>query len=287
MQGCASALGYGLGKSSARLYRLPMAVSARNVLFRLAKETTWSQFVDYASPALSDVMPLRQILAQGREFVGNSRNRKRFAQTRQEIASVVSSPGLVIAQRHEPDFAGTALRELSTEAKRDAGTRILQIYFAQLLRSSSALLDIRAEAFRFTESSQLSWSPSALYVAWDSEFVAGLRDVYAGFYLDDRGRFDRGLAVLGLEDAEDLLLTHLGDGDQSRVRFTTAAFHASLHELFLRCRDRRISLHRNFLALGVYLICLYDALESLDSEFDVRSAFEQSYQSVGTAVRAC
>ncbi|MEM7436357.1 MAG: hypothetical protein AAF436_14450 [Myxococcota bacterium] len=263
-----------------------MAVSARNVLFRLAKETSWSQFVDYASPALGEVMSLRQILAQGREFVGNSRNRQRFAQTRSEIAPVLGGCGVVIAPRREP-AEGRTLRELEPGEKQDMGTRVLEIYFAQLLRSSSALLDLRAEAFRFTESSQLSWRPSALYVAWDPEFLAGIRDVYAGFYLDDRDRFERGLAVLGLEDAEDLLLSHLGDGDQSRVRFTTTAFHASLHELFLRCRDRRISLHRNFLALGVYLVCLYDALESLDSEFDVRGAFAQSYQSVGTTVRAC
>ncbi len=43
----------------------------------------------------------------------------------------------------------------------------------------------------------------------------------------------------------------------------------------MRCRDERVSLHRNFLALGLYLACLYDGLEGR-GPLDVRDAFERA-----------
>jgi hypothetical protein len=84
------------------------------------------------------------------------------------------------------------------------------------------------------------------------------------------------LLQLGLQDSGDALVSHLGSGDQRSVRFETNAFHTSFHDTFLACRDRGVALHRNFLALGIYLVCLYDVLESLDLEFDVRGAFNRT-----------
>jgi len=109
------------------------------------------------------------------------------------------------------------------------------------------------------------------------EFLTGLRNLYAGFYLEDAPRFESGLSQLGLQDSSDALLRHLGSADQRSVRFETSAFHSSFHDTFLACRDRGVALHRNFLALGIYLVCLYGVLESLDLEFDVRRAFERAH----------
>ncbi len=57
------------------------------------------------------------------------------------------------------------------------------------------------------------------------------------------------------------------------MRFEAKHFHATFHEVFVRCRDAGATLHRNFLALGLHLACLYDALESLAVTFDVREAW--------------
>ena len=51
----------------------------------------------------------------------------------------------------------------------------------------------------------------------------------------------------------------------------------AFHDIFVRCRDQGVSLHRNFLPLGIYLACLHDHLGTLGGgPFDVRTAFENA-----------
>ena len=99
--------------------------------------------------------------------------------------------------------------------------------------------------------------------------------MYRGFYGEDDALFERGVRALHLEPATDVLRAHFGEGDQRAVVFETKVFHSSFHDVFVRCRDEGVSLHRNFLALGLYLACLYDALEGR-GPLDVRDAFERS-----------
>jgi hypothetical protein len=87
--------------------------------------------------------------------------------------------------------------------------------------------------------------------------------------------FDEALRRLDLDAARDVFLAHFGDGEQRSVRFRTESFHASFHEAFVRCRDAGRSLHPDFVALGIYLACLYDGLEALERPFDVRAAYEK------------
>jgi len=254
-----------------------MALGARSAVLRAAKGTTWSQFVDYASPALFDVMPLRTLFSQGREFIKNGRDQERFEKARQQIGDALDERKVAIRIAADEPKTSASLTDLATETKRDIGQRVLQLYFTQLLATPTAILDLRSESFHASEEGLLTWTPRALYVEWDPDYLAGLRQVYVGFYLDDDAEFERGVEGIGLEGSGDLLRKHLGSGDQRNVRFETSAFHSSFHDLFVRCRDRGVTLHRNFLALGVYLVCLYDVLESLGLEFDARGAFEHSH----------
>ncbi|MGB5348834.1 MAG: hypothetical protein WBN10_04500 [Polyangiales bacterium] len=255
-----------------------MAKGVRDVIRRAAKGSSWSHFMDYASPALFEVMPLRALLAQGKEFVSNGSDARRYAKVRESIASSLHARGLDVELGTQDDNAkGLSPLGLSEPFRRETGHRILEIYFTQIFAGLDTILDLRPDSFSTTEGSTLHWRPKAFYVQWQPEFVTGLRDLYAGFYLDDEPRFESGLLQLGLQDSGDALLSHLGSGDQRSVRFETSAFHTSFHDTFLACRDRGVALHRNFLALGIYLVCLYDVLESLDLEFDVRGAFERSY----------
>ncbi len=254
-----------------------MAKGVRDVIRRAAKGSSWSHFMDYASPALFEVMPLRALLAQGKEFVSNGSDARRYARVRDAIASSLHARGLEVDLGPQDDGAESlSPLSLSEPLRRETGHRILEIYFAQIFAGRDTILDLRADSFSTSEGSTLRWGPKAFYVQWQPDFLTGLRDLYAGFYLDEERRFESGLHQLGLQDSGDALLSHLGSGDQRSVRFETSAFHTSFHDTFLACRDRGVALHRNFLALGIYLVCLYDVLESLDLEFDVRGAFERA-----------
>lgn len=258
---------------------MPKGVSS--LIRRSAKGTTWSQFLDYASPALFEVMPLRALLAQGKEFMANGADAKRFARIRKQIAASLDERGLDVELGHEEkDEAGLVPTNLPEHARRETGNRILEIYFTQIFADDHAILDLRADSFTAPEGAALRWRPRAFYVQWQPEFLTGLRNLYAGFYLEDAPRFEGGLSQLGLQDSSDALLRHLGSADQRSVRFETSAFHSSFHDTFLACRDRGVALHRNFLALGIYLVCLYRLLESFDLEFDVRCAFERVQGSI-------
>ncbi|MDH3200033.1 MAG: hypothetical protein OEM15_03970 [Myxococcales bacterium] len=252
-----------------------MAVDAQSLVRRAARGTTWAQFVDYMSPALYEVMPLRSIFVQGKEFISNGLDSARFAQARQQVEAWLQDQGggiqLGAGSKRDGEQCLSDLRE---DARRAIGQQILELYFGQIFTSDHAILDLRAESFAAAEEGIL-WRPRSIYLEWQPEFLRGLRDLYAGFYLDDDPRFERGLDGLNLEEAGDLLVSHLGNGDQRSVRFEMSVFQSSFHQMFLRCRDRGISLHRNFVALGTYLVCLYHVLETLDLELDVRAAFER------------
>ncbi|MGB5694107.1 MAG: hypothetical protein WBM46_00510 [Polyangiales bacterium] len=253
-----------------------MAKGALSMLRRAAKGTSWSQFLDYASPALFDVMPMRALFAQGREFISNGSDAGRFARTCDEIALLLAERGVAVQiGAPVPSDEEQRLTELPESSRRRVGQHVLEIYFGQVFAGDHAVLDLRADAFATGDADVLLWRPRAFYVQWQPDFLDGLRALYAGFYKDDTAQFERGLAQLGLEDSGEVLLSHLGSGDQRKVRFETSAFHSSFHETFLSCRDKGVALHRNFLALGIYLVCLYEVLESLGLEFDVRDAFER------------
>jgi len=255
-----------------------MAKGVRDLIRRAAKGSSWSHFVDYASPALFEVMPLRALLAQGKEFVANGSDARRYEKVRESVAASLNARGLEVELGPQDEHAeGLSPRSLSEPLRRRTGHRILEIYFTQIFAGSDAILDLRSDSFSASEGSTLHWRPKAFYVQWQADFLNGLRNLYAGFYRDDEARFDMGLRQLCLQDSGDALLSHLGSGDQRSVRFETSAFHTSFHDTFLACRDRGVALHRNFLALGIYLVSLYDVLESLGLEFDVRGAFERSY----------
>ena len=258
-----------------------MARGVRDVIRRAAKGSSWSHFVDYASPALFEVMPLRALLEQGKEFVSNGSDARRYAKARETIASSLSARGVDVELGPQNDGAeGLSPLSLSEPLRRKTGNQILEIYFTQIFAGRDTILDLRADSFSASEGRTLRWQPKAFYVQWQPEFLTGLRNLYAGFYLEDDPRFESGLNQLGLQDSSDALFRHLGSADQRSVRFETSAFHSSFHDTFLACRDRGVALHRNFLALGIYLVCLYGVLESLDLEFDVRCAFERAQGSI-------
>ena len=177
-----------------------MAGRAQSLVRRAARGTTWSQFVDYMSPALYEVMPLRSIFAQGKEFISNGLDSARFAQMRQRVEALLLAQGGVIKIDAGPKGDGEhRLTDLEEDARRAIGQRILELYFGQVFGHDGAILDLRAESFAAGQEG-IVWRPRSIYLDWQPEFLGGLRSVYAGFYLDDRcGVLRRGVN-LGVDD---------------------------------------------------------------------------------------
>ncbi len=246
------------------------------LLARTLRDAEWKPLLDFVTPAFFEVMPARALLGQGRELVGNARDRERFRAVTERSQRALDARG--VAVRLEPDEDAEGPRELAEqpEAERRArGQRVLEIYFAQLLGSEVALLDLRADRFA-GDGPDLAWRPGPYYVAWDGAFLDALRRLYRGFYRDDEAMLAGALATLRLEGARDVLLGHFGAGDQTTVRFDRRHFQSSFHDVFVHCKEAGIRLHANFLPLGVYLATLYDHLALLDAAFDVRAAFERA-----------
>jgi hypothetical protein len=243
------------------------------MLWRTLRGTEWSQLADYVSPSFFEVLPPRALWKQLRELGANAGDGTRFAAARRATERALDAH--VHRVRIDDEVRGDAeIEALDEAARRDRGQRVLQIYFGQLVASPTALLDLRAARFR-SHGDGLTWTPRALWLRWDDGFLDGLRDLYGGFYEGDDSRFRDALARLGIDAAEDVFREHFGADDQRAVRFEAAAFQATFHEVFVRCRDAGVRLHPNFLALGIYLGCLYDHLEALDLAFDVRGAWER------------
>lgn len=263
-----------IGKS---LRLLTMASGIGSLIRMAAKGTNWSDFLDYASPALFEVMPVRALSTQCRELISNGSDDERFSRALRSTAVCLRDRGIEVdVGRAASQDARRPLAGLAEGARREAGQRVLEIYFAQVFGNDQAILDLRAESFSCNDSAALSWNPRAIYVQWQPEFLDGLRDLYGGFYLEEPRRLERGLNQLGMNEGRDALLGLLGRDNPRGVRFDTAEFHRGFHDMFLRYRDRGVALHRNFLALGIYLVCVYNALESLELAFDVARAVERA-----------
>ena len=66
---------------------------------------------------------------------------------------------------------------------------------------------------------------------------------------------------------------HFGSGDQRSVTFSLAHFRSTFHETFLICKREGVRLSAEFVSLGLMLACLYEHLEKLNADFDVRAAY--------------
>lgn len=232
----------------------------------------WRPLLDFVSPTFFDVVPLRTLLSQGRELVGNAANGQERTRTEGEIAGAISSRGLAVQLAPTSGSAPVSPDRVSAELR---GQRVLELYFVQLFGAGASLIDLRHGSFAETGDA-LSWSPGPYFLRWDGEFLAALRTLYEGYYGEDEPAFDAGLEALQLAGSKDLFREHFGT-DPGSVRFDRAHFVSTFHDVFVRCREQGVSLHPNFLPLGIYLACLHDHLGALGGgPFDVRAAFERA-----------
>ncbi len=246
------------------------------MLGKLLRGGEFGQWASFVTPAFFDVMPTRPLwqrfkaLAQGtRDTTLYTRvlRERRALLARSSLAVVLEGPG---ASHPAPLSSAGANAPMTPEAR---AARVVALYFHQVLHGGATLLDLRRQAF--SDQHPLTWRPASWIAEWDPSFIGALRQIYTGFYRGDDASFRAGLAALNLGHAEDVFTQHFGGG-QKEVRFEVKHFIATFHQVFLRCRDAKTSLHPDFLLLGLYLASLYDHLEQLGVPVDVAAAFEHA-----------
>lgn len=238
----------------------------------LVRNTEWSLFLDLVSPSFFDVLPPSALRGQAKELISNYVTRPRFLRVREDVASAVEQSALPITMRGAlPKNRG--VEGLSEEKRRERGEAVLRLFFHQLFRLDTPILDLRAQSFA-TDGERFVWNPAPLYLKWEPDFLPHARDLYLGLYGGDDARFQRAVRALSLEPAEEILRDHFGPNGGRGFQFSLAHFQKSFHQAFVECRDAGKKLHGNFLPFGLYLACLYEHLEALALPFDVGAALQ-------------
>ena len=226
------------------------------------------------SPSMFRVMPVTAFWREARGLFRQARNDASAARVRDGLQTALLEGGgcVELTDRVRP----RPLSELKAEARLLRGQRVLEAYFASVGRADATYVDFRPDRFE-SAGARLLWSPLPVHVEWDRAFLAGVRDMYTGFYRDEPERMRAGLAALELSGAEQAMRAHFGEGDQRSVMFTSAGFKASFGRVFDRVAELGHPLHPNFIGLGAMLATLYLHLEAVGVPLDVRTAFEASW----------
>ena len=247
-------------------------------LARASSSSDWGSLVAMVPSAL-ELVSLRSATRQGLELIANGSNRRRFRERIHATQATLNEAAIPLIVSEKRDGATLlAPQDLKLRRRRWMGQLALELYFAQLFRSDWAVLDLSPSRLGVDGAGDAVWRPRPLYVRWDADFLCGLRDVYAGFFLDDESRFGAGVRRLGLGDSGSILARHLGDGNQRSVRFDPTGLELTLDEIASKRGPKSGPLHPNFVAFGLYATFLHELLHSYDLAFDVRSAFMRSHR---------
>ena len=177
-------------------------------------------------------------------------------------------------------------KRASTLSKAD-GENILRVYFAQFYASPRAVhLDLRASSFYSQD--LLLWMPSKLHFSFSSDFMAGVRSLYEGFYFEDEDKFREGLGLLGIiresmsvdqkKEIIKLFHAHFGEGKNHPVKFSLKKLQESFNAIFSHFIKEDIPLNPEFAVLGAMLVTLYLTLESIPEELSTKDAFVEVAQ---------
>ena len=237
----------------------------------------WGPLLELA-PSSFELLSPRNVARQGLELLSNAANSRRFVSVLTAMQSHLRSasvPVLVKEHRHAPEIL--AHDELSRAQRRWIGQLALELYFAQIFRSEVAVIDLWPTRLGVDEAGDAVWAPRPFYLRWDPSFREGVRNIYAGFFLDRDEQFALGVRQLGLGERAKVLVDHFGPGNQRSVRFGPEVLRTTLESMAQKRSAADNHLHPNFAAFGLCLVALHELLGSLDMAFDVRAAFMRAY----------
>lgn len=202
-------------------------------------------------------------------------NKEGYADLFESQESVMTPLGIVLTES-KPKTNTFEDAELAAE-------EILTIYFTQLLTPHGVFLDLRSQYFNQVEK-KLHWSPSALWTRFSDSFSAGLIEVYDGFYFSDDGKFRQGLSKIGLlsldwkdEDQAklcDLFRSHFGAAANEKMSFRLEDLQKSIINMANFLLEKKVTINKDFLYLGINLVTLYSTLETIGGEVCVAELYK-------------
>ncbi len=164
---------------------------------------------------------------------------------------------------------------------------VLRLYFEQLSWLDAPVhFDLRGNYFFEDEQKHLFWRPSSLSYSFAKDFLAGVKELYQGFYLENDAQFRAGLIKTKIisdadsatikQEAFDLFQSHFATARSAPMRFELPVFRHSFSEIFMFFINNKKRLQIDFAYLGVCLTSLYLHLGHLNYELDVKQAFLDS-----------
>lgn len=252
------------------------------MLMHLLKNSDWSFLLDFVSPAFFKVIPPMELVNNASALAKRTRDQHLY-QTSVQAAAVYLGrfmtdlqvvPGTMTRRGDVPGLVEADVVRIEEHKRVQLATRIVEIYFAQILTRQTVLLDVRLSRFAHTDEG-VWWSPAPLMGVFSDSFLNAMSELYQGYYGSNPEQMKKALRELQLDWAHDVFIAHFGEGDQSAVRFTMSHFVQTFHEVFTLCKNKRQSLRGEFVQLGVILGLMYESLEKLNVTVDVRSAFQR------------
>jgi hypothetical protein len=241
---------------------------------RLLKGSEFSEFLDYISPSALAVIRPSDALSIVQQLITSSRNKDMFRQQIDRLNVRFNSYGVRVESFQADDEVYDA-RALD----RRFGEQVLKIYFSQLMNDDICLFDLRLSRFRKADA-LIRWNPSQFYYQWSPDFLKAVRSLYRGYYQGNLGEWQQGLKDLNLEPVEAYLRKHFDGAESSEVNFTLRHFRESFHDIFNACKVHHVTLHKDFIALGVCLAALYENLDQIDQALDVKTVFSDVVSAV-------
>lgn len=248
------------------------------MLSQLLKKSDWAFLLDFVSPAFFKVIPPLELINNATSLAKRSQDRRLYqnslATFSNRAAQMFPCLRTIEGQMQRRGFEIESFTNSSTtlEARQNLANLIVELYFAQLYSKESFFLDVRLSRFAI-EDEDILWSPAPLLGVFSNEFSESMCSLYEGYYNNKHDQMKSALKALNLDWAYDVFVHHFGEGDQTSVSFSMVHFVHTFHEIFMRCKAEKKSLHGEFVQLGVVLGLMYESLESIGLPVDVRSAF--------------
>jgi hypothetical protein len=174
------------------------------------------------------------------------------------------------------------LAQKPIKADKWTGEKWLTLYFAQLFSPYGLFLDLRSSNFS-DEKPLLKWHPTGFWTKFEEGFQEGLLKVYEGFYLENDQLYFEGLEGIGLlkkdfslEDKKtlgDLFRSQFGSALNEDMKFDLEHFKDSIIKMSNFMLKRKVTISKDFLYLGIYLVTMYSSLEETNEKVPVKQIY--------------
>jgi hypothetical protein len=165
---------------------------------------------------------------------------------------------------------------------KEVAEKFLTLYFAQLYSPHGIFLDLRSENFT-SMNDQLLWNPTGLWTQFDEKFRGGLMKIYDGFYLEDENLYQQGLLESGLLKEDwpqadkkkigNIFKEQFGSSLTTEMTFELEHFKKSIFRTSDFLLSKKVTITKDFLYLGIYLVTLYSTLEQCPEKLAVKDMY--------------